>query len=69
MNSQITEAASLAELREHFASEEKAGFVRIGVSSVADKPEFDAIKKQFAVTARCLPFENEGQMMLVGRAY
>jgi prolyl-tRNA synthetase len=69
MNRQIADVASLADLREHFAEPDKSGLVRIDLDLIAGNPDFDAIKKEFAVTTRCIPFSEEGRKVLVGRAY
>ncbi|MCB1538422.1 MAG: proline--tRNA ligase [Rhodospirillales bacterium] len=69
LESNLVEVSSLAEMRAHFADESKGGFVRIDTALTKDNPEFDAIKKDFAVTARCLPFADKGAKVIVGRAY
>jgi prolyl-tRNA synthetase len=69
MNQQIAEVSSLTELRRHFADERRSGLARINLGLVVDSPDFDAIKKEFAVTIRCIPFTDGGKKALVGRAY
>ena len=66
-NDHIFDVKNLDEMKEFFASD-STGFVRIDTAAIAD-PAFDPIKKEFSVTPRCLPFENDGQKVVVGKAY
>jgi prolyl-tRNA synthetase len=68
MTGMVTDIKSLREMRDFFAAEETGG-VRLEYSLIGNSPEFDAIKKEFSVTARCLPFENDGQKVIVAKAY
>ncbi len=70
LQSQITDVNSLQELRDYFAdkSTPKAG-VRIDYSLVKDSAEFEKTSKDFAVTCRCIPFEDEGRTVVVAKAY
>ena len=52
MDGQITEVSSLADLNNHFADGRAAGPVRIDLSLIADNPDFDVLRKKYAVTAR-----------------
>ncbi|HEY0901496.1 MAG TPA: proline--tRNA ligase [Micavibrio sp.] len=46
------------------------GFCRIDASVSANDPEgFKRLKGDHAVSHRCLPFENEGQKVLIGKSY
>lgn len=67
MRANIVDIKTLDEMREFFASD-RIGFTRSPVDLIND-PEFEKIKGKFAVTPRCIPFEDEGQTVLVGRSY
>ncbi len=68
MKAMVTDVASLKEMRDFFAGE-KIGGVRIDYKLIQDSEEFEAIKKDFSVTPRCLPFDDEGQKVIVAKAY
>ena len=67
MRSNIVDIKTLDEMHAFFASD-RIGFTRSPVDLIND-PEFEKIKGKFAVTPRCIPFEDEGQTVLVGRSY
>jgi len=68
MKGMITDVSSLKEMRDFFAADEKGG-VRLDVSLIQDSEEFEAIKKEFSVTPRCLPFADKGKKVIVAKAY
>lgn len=68
MNAMITDIKTLREMRDFFAAD-KLGGVRLDYTLIQNSAEFDAIKKEFSVTPRCLPFENNGQKVIVAKAY
>jgi prolyl-tRNA synthetase len=68
MKAQCFDVKSLKEARDFFAAE-KQGVVCLDYSLVKGSEEFDAIKKEFSVSPRCLPFEDEGRKVIVGKAY
>lgn len=51
-----------------FFKEERTGFVRMDVA-LLEQPRFEEIKKAYAVTPRCIPFENKGDKVVVGKSY
>lgn len=67
MRARIFDVKSAAEAREFFAAD-KIGFVRMD-AKLLDDPALDAVRKEFSVTPRCLPFEDEGQKVVMGRSY
>lgn len=69
MDARMTDVANLAEMRAFFANEANMGFVRIDYDAIKGNAEFEAIKKEFSVTTRCLPFADKGKKVIVGRAY
>ena len=68
MRSMITDIKTLKEMRDFFAAD-KIGGVRLDYSTIKDSAEFEAIKKEFSITPRCLPFEDDGQKVIVAKAY
>jgi prolyl-tRNA synthetase len=63
----ITDVSSLDAMKGFFAAEQP-GFVKIKAEEI-EKDAFQPIQNDFAVTPRCLPFEDEGRTVVVGRAY
>lgn len=68
MDGMITDVKSLKEVRDFFAAE-KTGGVKIDYSLIKDSAEFAAIKGEFAVTTRCLPFTDGGNKVILAKAY
>ncbi|MBI1216424.1 MAG: proline--tRNA ligase [Alphaproteobacteria bacterium] len=68
LNGMVQDAASLKDVRDFFAAE-KIGGLRLDYDLIKDSEEFEAIKKDFAVTTRCLPYEDEGRKVIVSKAY
>lgn len=68
MHGMVTDIKSLKDMRDFFAAE-KMGAVRLDYSLIQNSDEFEAIKKEFSVTPRCLPFEDKGQKVIVSKAY
>ncbi|MBI3440424.1 MAG: proline--tRNA ligase [Proteobacteria bacterium] len=64
----VTEIKTLKEMRDFFAAE-KIGGVKIDYKLIQGSDEFEAIKKEFSVTPRCLPFSDKGQKVIVAKAY
>ena len=44
------------------------GFARLSSSTIEDE-RFEDIKKEYGLTTRCMPREDQGEMVLVGKAY
>ncbi len=63
----VQDVGGLDEVREFFAAD-RFGFVKTGLD-VLDDPAFEAIKNEFSVTPRCLPFDDDGQAVVIGRSY
>ena len=64
----VKDAKSLKEVRDFFAADQTGG-LKIDYSLIKGSDEFAAIKQEFAVTTRCLPFEDNGQKVIVAKAY
>lgn len=67
MDSRIFDVKTLAEANQFFA-DERQGFVRMD-SALLDNEDFAGMKKEFAVTPRCLPLADEGKKVLIGKSY
>lgn len=68
MKNIVTDIKSLKEMHDFFAAE-KAGGVKIDYAAIKGNAEFEALKKEFAITPRCLPFEDGGKKVIVAKAY
>ncbi len=68
MRGMITDIKTLKEMRDFFTAD-KLGGVRLDYTLIQNSAEFEAIKKEFSVTPRCLPFEDNGQKVIVAKAY
>lgn len=65
----IKEVDSLEALRAFFVAE-RVGGVKIDMAAIqADSLGFEAIQKEFSVTTRCMPFADNGQKVIVAKAY
>jgi hypothetical protein len=51
-----------------FYTANKIGFVRVPVEVLKD-PALDAAKSEFKISARCMPFEDEGRKVLLAKSY
>ena len=67
MEARIFTVKATHEVREFFAAD-KQGFVKTGVSVLED-PAFEVIKKEFSVTPRCMPFADDGRLVIIGKSY
>ena len=38
-------------------------------SKLLDDSEFEAIKQEFSVTPRCIPFSDDGKTVIIGKSY
>jgi prolyl-tRNA synthetase len=68
LEGQITDVKSLKEVRDFFAADQTGG-LRLDYSLIKGSDEFAAIKQEFAVTTRCLPFADNSQKVIVAKAY
>lgn len=68
-NSHIKDVASVEEMRAFFADVGNLGFVRIDYDLIKGNDVMKKMKEDFSVTTRCLPHEDAGKKVLVGRAY
>ncbi len=63
----IKNVTSLAELKDIYQSN-FSGFVKAPIA-VLDDPDYQTIKKEYSLSARCIPFEDEGATVLIGKSY
>lgn len=68
LDSSITDVASLADIEAYFTAEDSKGLVRVD-ASVVEQEEYATVAKTLSLSSRCLPFANNGEKVLVGRAY
>jgi prolyl-tRNA synthetase len=62
----VFDVASIAELETFFRAD-KQGLCRMDINLIG--PEYETLKKELSLTSRCLPFEDEGRKVLVGKSY
>ena len=65
---EVTDVSSLEELRDYFAADQRGG-VKIDYALVNNSESFNKISKDFAISNRCLPFEDGGNKVIVAKAY
>ncbi len=63
----IFEVKTVSEAHDFFAAD-KTGFVKMDAAFLKE-PRFEAVRKDFSVTPRCLPFTDEGRKVIIGRSY
>ena len=61
------DGAGLSDISDFFKAD-KIGLVKVPVSVLEDD-KLEAIMKEHALSTRCMPFEDEGQKVLIGKAY
>ncbi len=66
-DSHIYDMSSLDEMRDFF-KKGNIGFVRVD-TKLLEQPAFEALKKEYSLTPRCMPFEDNGDKVYVGKSY
>ena len=61
------EGNSLDDVQDFFKAD-KIGLVRVPVSVLEDS-NLETAMKEYSLSTRCMPFEDEGQKVLIGKAY
>jgi len=61
------DGTGLSDISDFFKAD-KIGLVKVPVSVLEDD-KLEAIMKEHALSTRCMPFEDEGQKVLIGKAY
>ena len=67
MDERIFDMDNLADVDAFFKAK-KEGFVRIDVA-LMDDVKFEHLKKNYALTPRCIPFADNGEKVIVGKSY
>jgi len=65
--SRVKQVSSVADIKNFFTSDE-VGFAHASVD-LLDDPAYAAVKKDNGLSSRCLPFEDEGRKVLIGKSY
>jgi len=63
----IHEKSSLEEVDAYY-KDGGFGFLKIPAALIAS-PEYEALQKEYSLTNRCLPLEDNGQKVIIGKAY
>ncbi len=66
--SRIVDCSTAAQVRDYFETSQTLGFAKMPVALLNDDM-LNAYRKENAISTRCMPFEDEGRMVLVGKAY
>lgn len=64
----IFDVSSLDDVEAHFKPKKSKGFVRIDASLIEDE-RYENLKKWYSLTSRCMPLDDGGAKVLVGKAY
>jgi prolyl-tRNA synthetase len=65
--SRVKQVSSVADIKNFFTSDE-VGFAHAPIA-LLDDPAYAEVKKENGLSSRCLPFEDEGQKVLIGKSY
>lgn len=63
----IFEVNSAADIRKFYEGQ-KTGFVRLPVSMIMNE-DVVAVRKEFSLSNRCIPFSSNGEFVLIGKSY
>ncbi|MDY0028587.1 MAG: proline--tRNA ligase [Pseudobdellovibrionaceae bacterium] len=66
--SRIVECQTAAQMKEYFETTKELGFAKVPVTLLDDEA-LTSYRKENALTTRCMPFEDEGRMVFIGKAY
>ena len=66
-NENIFEVSSGKDV-DDFYKADRLGFVKADVSLLEDS-SYEPVKKQYSLSSRCLPFEDEGSKVVIGKSY
>lgn len=67
MEERIFDMDNLSDVDAFFKAK-REGFIRMDVS-LMDDVKFEHIKKNYAVTPRCIPFADKGEKVIIGKSY
>jgi prolyl-tRNA synthetase len=66
-DARIHDVKDVKAVRDFFAADTQ-GFARTD-AAILGQEEFERLRKEFSITPRCLPFENDGKMVIIGKSY
>jgi len=64
----IFDVNTLDDIEVHFKPKDAKGFARIDTGAI-DDPKYVELKKRYSLTSRCMPLDDGGKKVLVGKAY
>lgn len=67
MDENTLEVSDVAGIRAFF-EQNNIGFIRVAVS-VMQESGYDELMKEFSLTTRCMPFADDGKIVIIGKAY
>ncbi len=68
LGSNIKDVDNIDDLISYFKNDANIGFARIDIS-IMDDADFEARLKEHSLSTRCMPFEDNGKKVLIGKAY
>ncbi len=63
----VFDGKGMKDAQDFFAAD-KIGFVKVDIDALKD-PIWEKLQDEFKLTTRCMPFEDEGRKVLVGKSY
>ncbi len=66
--SRVVDCQTAGAMKEYFETSLELGFAKIPVELLTDEA-LAVYRKDNALTTRCMPFEDEGRMVLIGKSY
>lgn len=64
----IYDMGGLDEVEAHFKVKNSCGFARVDVA-VIDDPRYKDLKQRYSLSSRCMPLDDDGEKVLIGKAY
>lgn len=63
----IVDVKTVSEIRDFYAAD-GVGFCKLD-TAIVQGADYEAVKKEFGLSSRCLPFADEGRKVVVGKSY
>lgn len=63
----MSDGAGLVDLKAFF-EKETIGFMRLPISVMSEEG-YEAVMKEYSLTTRCMPFADDGKLVVIGKAY
>ena len=64
----IYEVDTVSDIKDFFDKADKIGVVKAPIS-VLDDTELNAVMDAYSLTTRCIPFADNGEKVIIGKAY